>query len=148
MSCASWLVWFATVKCTTGCWATNTSLVGAEAYPTATINVSGCPGGPQTDVYFGNRLVQTTQCPTIGGTLITIMGANFDGIDGVPVVTVGSARVDIQSRNISYIVAQLPAGSGTGLTLSVRVGRRLSQTRARRMQLCPVAKPAFSDFGF
>ena len=84
---------------------------------TAVINVTGCPGGPQPDPYLGHKWVQTTDCPTVGGTRITVTGATFGS---VPVVTIGGVHTDIVSWNATSIVAQLQAGSGTGLTLSVR----------------------------
>lgn len=70
--------------------------------------------------------VSPTSGPTTGGTLITLIGANF-GLSGS--ATLGSSGLTPVSWSHTNIVATSPVGQGAGKTVQVVVGGQTSNTR-------------------
>ncbi len=78
--------------------------------------MEGCPGYNATDARLRVR-VDTTDCPTIGGTLLTISGVDF--VVPITVTVVGLRRLDVVSQSSTKIVAKLIPGTGKARTIQV-----------------------------
>lgn len=107
-------------------WHNNVSgLAGVDNeyfYPQAPIvtAVSGCVDGP----------FNTSQCPTAGGTTITIHGQDFPSDNATVIVRVGSQICTITAfGGTSSLQCSLPAGVGANQPVVVQSGKLFSQAQ-------------------